>query len=85
MMTNIDKLIESLEGNEIEDEFWWDILGGINKTKQILSAANRETPDEYQVIILAEILGIDLYNDTITGTYKTCIRELKKELSQLEN
>lgn len=82
-MTNIEKLVEAIENCNEED--WWEALGGIKKARHLLVSAARETPDEYQVIVLTEYLDLDPYNNISFGIFTECIKRLKKELADIES
>lgn len=81
-MLALERLVEAVEYANDEGTFWWEQFGTMSEAKAILKDAQRDNPDEYQVIELANSVGEQYtYEDWDSkGTFLRCIRALRAQL-----
>ena len=82
-MTYLEELIEAVSYAQENGMDWWDIFDSIEDAEDILHAASREEPDEYQVAHLVSLIeDDDIFIDTPIGAFKGCIKKLKRQLKR---
>lgn len=83
----IDQLIRVLNQQEISDDYWWDIIGSVEKAKEIVSKAFKENPTTTELIALCNLIDIEDDNENISNIelYNKCLNELRRELILIES
>lgn len=82
---NLHRLLEALYYDDINDKFWWDLLGSVEKAKDIVAKAYKDKPNQTQLDFLVEILELDTCKGSKTDIYNRCLNELRRELIQVES
>lgn len=84
MAQNIIKLIRALKTDESSNAYWWNILGSIEEAKVIVAESFKESPTSEDIVYLKELLDINS-SGINTDVFKECLKELRKELIQIES
>lgn len=81
MVTNLERLIEALEFAQDDDQEWYEIFDSLDEAQSVLTKAEREEPDEYQLANFLTMFEDDVtFTEDLDKVYKKCMKSLKKEL-----
>jgi len=83
-LTNLEELIEAVSYAQDTGTDWWEVFDSIEDAEDILTRANKEEPDEYQVAHLLSLLDDDedFFIDMPIQEFKRCLKKLKRQLKR---
>lgn len=83
-MTNLERLLEALEYAQDNDQQWYEVFDSLDEAEDVLSDAEKEEPDEYQLANFLTMFEDDVtFSEDLDKVYKKCMRKLKKQLKKV--
>lgn len=81
----LTELIKALDKDSKTNEFWWDILGGVQEARKIIARAFKENPTTEELYKLRNLIELEIENLPNIEQYNICLNELRKELIIINN
>jgi hypothetical protein len=84
-MTNLERLIESLEYSQDGDQKWYEVFDSLEEAESVLTSANKEEPEEHQLAFFLTMFDDDImFSEDLNKVYRLCMKKLKKELRKAQ-
>jgi hypothetical protein len=81
-MSAYEQIMESIAFSREEEIPWWKYFDTRGEAREILREAMQYTPEEYEVINMADSLGTEFPSgqSDIKVVYRKCLRQLRSKL-----
>ena len=87
-MTNTEKLVEAVTYAKDSGTNWWEVFDSISDAMTIIKLAEKEEPEEGQVVCLLSVQDHDenlFESRTMYSAYRNTIRLMHRELKEISD